>query len=205
MRQIILDFGSGNTCLNDEATIRDMYDQLFLIDNKRYEIIVKWQLFEKAGANIPLSRQSFDYAYHYGKGLGYQITASVFDRHSLDFLMTYEVPFIKIANNRKLDFLTKHIPEEKMIYISSNLPLYLERRKSTYKHLWVISKYPSLVEDYEIFKLSQGCYLSDHTMNFCLWHKYNPDIIEWHYKLEYSKGLDAGDFARTPAQLRSIL
>jgi hypothetical protein len=38
MRQIILDFGSGNTCLNDEATIRDMYDQLFLIDNKRYEI-----------------------------------------------------------------------------------------------------------------------------------------------------------------------
>jgi sialic acid synthase SpsE len=205
MSRIILDFGSGNTCKNSKPYIKKMYDKLKEIDNNKHEIIVKWQLFEKAGNNIPLSKQSFDYAYHYGKDLGYQVTSSIFDRHSLDFLMTYEVPFIKIANNRRLDHLIKYIPEEIMLYISSDLPLYIDRRKETYKHLWCISKYPALFEEYERFKLSQGCYLSDHTICFGLFYKYNPNIIEWHYKLENSKGLDAGEFARTPKQLMDVL
>lgn len=205
MRQIILDFGSGNTCRNSKAIIKDMYDQLKEKDNGRYEIIVKWQLFENAGANTPLNKNAFDYAYHYGKSLGYKVTASVFDRKSLDFLMTYDIPFIKIANNPKLNFLIKHIPDELMTYISSDLPLYLDRRKNTYKHMWCISKYPANFEEYEKFHLQQGCYISDHTTCFGLFFKYQPDIIEWHYKLEDSKGLDAGEFARTPEQLSIVL
>jgi len=205
MRQIILDMGSGNTCRNNKLLIREMYDSLDLIDNHKYEVIVKWQLFQRAGDNIPLNKRSFDYAYHYGHDLGYKVTASAFDRDSLDFLMGYKVPFIKIANNSKLHYLIKNIPEDIMLYISSDLPLYLERRKATYKHLWCVSKYPALISDYEKFKLKKGSYLSDHTQDFKLFFAKNPEIIEWHYKLVSSVGLDAGVFARTPEQLSKIL
>lgn len=205
MKQIILDFGSGNTCLNNKLIIQEMYDKLELIDKHRYDVIVKWQLFQQVGNNIPLNKKAFDYAYHYGKQLGYEVTASIFDKTSLDFLMGYNVPFIKIANNSKLHYLIKNIPEDIMLYISSDLPLYLERRKATYKHLWCVSKYPALVSDYEKFKLKKGACLSDHTPDFKLFFANSPEVIEWHYKLDNSVGLDAGVFARTPEQLNKIL
>jgi hypothetical protein len=47
--------------------------------------------------------------------------------------------------------------------------------------------------------------ISDHTTSWDLFNKYNPEIIEWHYKLSDSIGLDAGDFARTPEQLKEVL
>jgi hypothetical protein len=38
-----------------------------------------------------------------------------------------------------------------------------------------------------------------------LFRKFEPEIIEMHYKLPDSTGLDAGPFARTPEQLAEIL
>jgi sialic acid synthase SpsE len=56
-----------------------------------------------------------------------------------------------------------------------------------------------------LFKHALNFGISDHTTDFTLWHKYHPSIIEWHFKLEDSTGLDAGSFARTPEMLEEIL
>ena len=57
--------------------------------------------------------------------------------------------------------------------------------------------------DYSYNGFTDG--ISDHTVDFGLWNKHHPKIIEWHYKLLDSTGLDARDFARTPEQLSEIL
>jgi sialic acid synthase SpsE len=205
MSQIILDFGSGNTCVNNKEVIKQMYDELKKVDTGKHEIIAKWQLFEVAGENIPLTKKSFDYAYEYGNELGYKVTASIFDKESLDFLLKHEIPFVKIANNRMLDFLIYYIPKNIPLYISKSRDLFMEHKHKTIEELWCVSKYPADIKDYLELPLKNGCNISDHTIDFTLFKKFNPKIIEWHYKLDYSTGLDAGEFARTPEQLKEIL
>jgi sialic acid synthase SpsE len=190
-----------------------MYDELKAVDSGKHEIVVKWQLFERAGDNIPLTQFAFDYAYWYGEKLGYHVTASVFDNDSLQFLLQYKIPFIKIANNRKLDELVKYIPRTVPVYISigdsfavlNNSQLDYATNRDVY--LACISQYPAKMKDYEhafsACQLHQGT--SDHTADFELYRTYKPKIIEWHYKLADSTGLDAGTFARTPEQLREVI
>jgi sialic acid synthase SpsE len=203
MSIVILDFGSGNTCKNDKSYIDKMYDELVKIDKEKHTIVVKWQLFEKVGNNIPLQPDIFDYAYHKGEECGYDVTASVFDVNSLKFLLQYKILFVKLANNRELDYLINYIPSSIFAFVSSDKKIDLYDRQ--YKHLWCISNYPANISDYEKLNLTFGCNISDHTSNFTLFRKYNPGIVEWHYKLDDSNGLDAGEFARTPKQLDEIL
>lgn len=217
MDVIILDFGSGNTCKNDKNIIKKMYNQLKAIDNRKYKIVVKWQLFEKAGNNIPLDRNIFDYAYDYGKYFDYEVTASIFSLNDLHFLLEYDVPFVKIANNRNLDYLADSINPKIPVYISHNYksfsnlfdkylnPPLAMRRTENIIPFFCVSKYPANLLDYEILNLFKECNISDHTTNFALFNKYKPKIVEWHYKLNDSTGLDSGDFARTPEQLKEIL
>lgn len=205
MSKIILDFGSGNTCRNNKDYIKQMYLKLKRVDGGRHEVVVKWQLFKVAGANKPLTEDSFDYAYKLGQEMGYQVTASVADLDSLNFLLNYDIPFVKIANNRSHDFLISYIPDEVPVYISKSEELVGLPKSKEYKEFWCIRQYPATVKAYEELPLSQGCCISDHTENFELFNKYNPEIIEWHYKLKYSTGLDAGKFARTPGELINIL
>ena len=207
MSKIILDFGSGNTCVNNKEVTKEMYDELKKIDRGQREIIVKWQLFEKAGENTPLRPGIFDYAYKYGNELGYKVTASVFDKESLDLLLNYKIPFVKIANNRMLDFLISYIPKNIPLYISKSRYLSIRHKikNKIVEELWCISRYPALTEDYLELDLKTGCNISDHTTDFTLFNKYQPKIYEVHYKLDYSTGLDSGEFARTPEQLKEIL
>lgn len=205
MSQIILDFGSGNTCKNNNDYIKQMYDSIKKIDNNNHEIIIKWQLFKVAGENIPLLHSNFDYAYKYGEQLGYKVTSSIFDIESLEFLLSYKIPFIKIANNRMLDDLVNYIPEKIPVYISKSAPLFFPGDKHKLTELWCVSRYPANIDDYNQLPLEPGCNISDHTDNFVLFKELKPNIIEWHFKLDYSTGLDAGSFARTPAQLKEIL
>jgi sialic acid synthase SpsE len=205
MSQIILDFGSGNTCVNNKEVIKQMYDELKEIDTKKHEIIVKWQLFKVAGPNIPLKKEMFDYAYKYGNELGYKVTSSVFDLESLNFLLEYKISFVKIANNRMLDFIIDMIPSKVPVYISKSKDLFLPGIKNELTELWCVSRYPATIEEYKKLPLKKGCNISDHTNDFRLFYEYNPNIIEWHYKLDNSTGLDAGNFARTPKQLKEIL
>ena len=138
MSEIILDFGSGNTCKNDKAYIKRMIDELCDIDNEKHEVIIKWQLFEKAGNNIPLDRDLFHFAYNYAGIMGYKTTASVFDEGSLSFLLKYDVPFIKIANNKKYYPLMDLIPFRIPIYTSYTNPV---KKKDKYSQAeWVLQK-----------------------------------------------------------------
>lgn len=209
MSIIILDFGSGNTCQNDKSIIKNMYDELKKIDNKKHEIIVKWQLFKEAGENIPLGKEIFKFAYEYGKNIGYQVTASVFDIESLNFLLEYDIPFVKIANNKELYYLIKHIPQNIPVYYSCNisydLKIKYDRSNKLDERFYCISNYPAYPAHYELLRLKKHCNISDHTTSFELFKKYEPKIIEWHFMLENSTGLDAGEFARTPQQLKEIL
>lgn len=236
MSTIILDFGSGNTGRNEPYTMTAMVNELMKVDSRRHghRIIIKWQLFEKAGDNIPLDRQQFHVFYEYALEMGYESTASVFDLPSLQFLLsvakdkcgkqaaTFEeskepiqpqdmvsgLPFIKIANRRDLDYLIGYIPRRIPVYVSvgaASLPVL--PYNENIKELFCVSKYPADISDYEPYmhRLKGISGISDHTDTFELWHTYQPEIIEWHYKLPNSTGLDAGSFARTPEQLREII
>ena len=186
-----------------------MYDELNAIDTGKHEIICKWQLFEEAGDNIPLTHDSFDFAYQYGTSLGYKVTSSVFDKNSLDFLLRYDVPFVKIANNRELDWLIGEVPKKIPVYVSYKNYEEIENsvRYLNNEYLLCVSKYPAKLEEYElnfgVWGISMG--VSDHTTNLALWYRYQPKIIEWHFGLEDSTGLDAGPFMRTPKQLQEVL
>lgn len=216
MSQIIIDMGSGNTCHNDKAYIKKMYDELKAVDTGKHEVIIKWQLFEKAGDNIPLTHECFDYAYKYGTNLGYKVTSSVFDKNSLDFLLGYDVPFIKIANNRDLDYLIGEIPRKVPICISigKEITQHIHLKMDDYAFpfsydmpLYCVSNYPAKYDDYiKVFRLEQlhrG--ISDHTTDFLLFRKFEPKTIEWHFGLLDSTGLDAGPFMKTPEMLQEVL
>lgn len=199
---IILDFGSGNSCLNDEKIIYEMIRGIVSIHSHRTEVIFKWQLFEKAGDNIPLDRLSFIKAFEFAKQCGYQTTASVFDAGSLRFLLRFDVPFVKIANRPELYPLTSQIPDDIRVIKSVPSP-----EQFVDDCMCCISEYPAKMKDYEkIFlpeQLKAG--ISDHTTDWKLYEKYHPDIYEVHYCLEDSTGLDAGPFARRPSQLKGMI
>ena len=209
MSQIILDFGSGNTCKNNKEYIKRMIDELKAVDTGKHEVIIKWQLFKEAGNNIPLEYDMLILAYNYAKSLGYKTTASVFDKDSLEFLINwFDIPFIKIANNPKYYNLIGEVPRNIPVYVSTkNIESYEYMNDRNLDSMCCVSNYPANIEDYENnFKNTQlRLSISDHTTDFKLFKKYIPYVIEWHYKLEDSTGLDAGEFARTPKQLSEVL
>lgn len=200
---IILDCGSGNTCKNSIEYACRMVKEIAEIGS-RQNIIIKWQLFKRAGDNAPLSLEVFERAYRYAAAMGMRTTASVFDKDSLDFLLTYDVPFIKLANTDASRMLAADIPEDRAVIISTDKPTL--QAGSNFKIMYCISEYPAKAKDYiDKFgdKLSVG--LSDHTTDFELFKKYQPKIYECHVKLDDSTGPDAGKFARTPEHLKEIL
>jgi sialic acid synthase SpsE len=217
-KEIILDFGSGNTCQNDNLIIKKMIDELCRIDTLKHKVIIKWQLFKRANNNIPLTRECFKFAFDYAKKCGYETTASVFDFESFVFLKSFkkDIPFIKIANDKSLYWLQKYIQAYSLatyISVSDNESYNVLKKQfddgtlHKFEIFCCISKYPADGIDYqELFdKKFLKRAISDHTINFKLFDMYKPNKIEWHYKLNNSTGLDAGPFARTPDQLREVL
>jgi len=210
--EIILDFGSGNTCKNDFDYIKKMYTELKKIDNGKYKITIKWQLFKYAGINIPLKNDCYKMAIICARECGYDVTASVFDEESLKFLinthreLNIPIPFIKIANNPKYYYLCNLIaPLNIPIYISYNSPgIDFSGMPKNTKYFKCVSKYPALIKDYETLFLFKNKNISDHTVGFRLVKKCSPNIVEWHYKLKDSTGLDAGSWAKTPKDLKSF-
>jgi sialic acid synthase SpsE len=183
-----------------------MIDELHAIDTGKHDVIIKWQLFEQAGQNIPLDHEVFMWAYAYAKLHGYKTTASVFDKPSLDFLLCFDIPFVKIANRRALEWLIHEVPRKTSVYVSVGAGGYFRHFNTLFLHC--ISEYPAKLSKYEeVFGTRNSLFeaVSDHTADFKLWNKYHPCIYECHYKLPDSKGLDAGKFARTPKSLRAVL
>jgi sialic acid synthase SpsE len=210
----ILDFGSGNSCLNDEKIVQKMIDELAQVDPDR-KCIIKWQLFKEAGNNIPLNKYLFALAHHWAGVLGFKTTASVFDLESLQWLLQFDIPFVKIANRPDLYWLIEKVPRGISIIQSidkNNLEdfKYYKNKFLNLNYdgiLCCISKYPATMLDYinnyyNSNMLSRG--ISDHTCDWKLYRKCRPDNYEVHFKLPDSTGLDAGEFARTPDMLKEI-
>ena len=156
----ILDMGSGNTSKNDINIIKKMIDSVAEVDPER-KFIIKWQLFEDAPPNVLLFLECFEYAYHYAKQLRYKTTASVFDIESLNFLLQFDVPFIKLANRPDLYWLIGEVPRRISVIASfsfNNTKDLLAFRKYNFnfhhpnnidKCLFCVSKYPATMKDYE--------------------------------------------------------
>lgn len=200
---VVFDCGSGNTCGNNADYARRMV--LEIAQLKIPGAVVKWQLFKEAGDNVPLDWNVFDAAYRYALVRGLNTTASVFDVESLKFLLGYGVPFIKIANCAASKDMLKMIPAIMPKIVSSDDPNYKPLTKNT-SVLRCISEYPADKQKYiDTFgaKLADG--ISDHTTDFSLFKQYQPAIYEFHFKLDDSTGLDAGAFARTPAQVKTLM
>lgn len=224
MARIILDY-SANTFKNDPKLIKRAINEIKQVDTGRHEIIFKTQLFTKAGDNIPCTHESFKYMYEYGNSKGYKVTASVFDKESLDFLLKFDIPFVKIANRRDLDYLTNLIPRGIMIYKSmDSISLnyddngYIETDNPYDIYFACVSEYPAKIESYTenvLFDSLEN--ISDHTVGLEMFKgiksgKYKKELSrinlkrwEKHLKLSDSTGLDAGSFAITPQELKEIL
>lgn len=209
MSEIILDFGSANTCKNSKPYIKRMIDELKAVDTGKHSIVIKWQLFQEAGQNIPLTHMAFDYAYTYATEQGYKTTASVFDIDSLEFLLKHNPCFVKIANRRDLDWLIGEVPRKYAVYKSISKDD--EHRKYHFELYCIpmlcVSKYPATITEYEN-KFKNYCFpigISDHTIGLELFRIKQPMIWEKHYKLPDSTGLDAGPFAITPEELKEVM
>ena len=203
--EIIIDIGSGNTCRNELRIVREMIDQIVKIDNHKHDIILKAQLFNESGDNIPLYRSVFSEMYDYGKSKGYKVTASVFDIDSLKYLLHYDIPFVKIANNRALDWLIGEVPRKIHIYQSLSPKEYWQfRKEKNMVQILCVSKYPATIEDYR-----NGLYfaeaVSDHTVGLELARRLKAQIYECHFALDDSTGLDSGPWAKRPEELKELL
>jgi len=217
MAEIILDLGSGNTCKNNLAIAIKMIDEIIKIDTKKHKIIYKWQLFQKAGDNIPLKYEIFKLAYNYAQEKGYQTTASVFDTYSLETLMWLEVPFIKIPCRCSLYWLIGEIPRRYKIYVSCYKDfLNILSGSSGIKMMACVPQYPAKIKEYD--KITDMIFgwvdfadiqynISDHTIGLDLFKKYEKKIgvYECHFCLDDSKGLDAGPWCKRITELKEIL
>lgn len=202
MNTIILDMGSGNTCKNDKTIIRSMIEAVDEVDRGKHTIILKWQLFKDAPPNIPLTHESFVFAYGFAQGMGFKTTASVFDKESMKYLLEFRIPFVKIACRPELYGLAKY----------STVPVYISTADGAVevpcaRKMACVAKYPATLRDYEehFTKDELDC-VSDHTDGWGLYKKYKPSIIEKHFVLSREAGNpDSGMFAVTPDQLREIM
>jgi hypothetical protein len=125
---LILDLGSGNSCRNSIDYACQMVKAV--ADLQLPDVVIKWQLFKESGNNVPLMLEVFERAYRYAAIHGIRTTASVFDKDSLDYLLTFGVPFVKIVNRHiGSQMLVNDIPDEMPIVISVENPDFKTDRK----------------------------------------------------------------------------
>jgi len=213
MSRIIIECGSGETCKNDKSIVRRMIDAIAKLDQGKHEIVYKWQLWLDPPVGSPpdltqLDWLVFDYAYSYAEELGYQTTASVFDRAATKLLLGYPIPFVKIAARREFYPLIDLVPRGVPVLASAPDFSTGETLYSLWNVdvLYCIPQYPASRTLYET-TFGGGLYrgISDHTDSVELWHEYRPLVYEKHLKLEDSTGYDAGAHAALPEAFGTIL
>lgn len=210
---IILDFGSGGTCVNRKSTVREMIVGLSEVDKHR-RCVVKMQLWDK-GTEPQCSRlewEVFDYAFDVARNEGFRTTASVFDKPSLDFLLGYDVPFVKLANRPYLRHLARYVPRGiPIVYSVGSDEDYCNLANSGIGEkdevMLCVSQYPAPNDEYEEVRggLDRTTGISDHTVGLDLWRKYHPSVWEKHFKLEGQRGGDCGPWCVTPGDLVEVL
>jgi sialic acid synthase SpsE len=210
MSNIILDVGSGNTLKNDLGVVRELVNAVADQNTGKHEVTLKAQLFEYCPPNEMLYWDVFTYLWEYANGLGYPVTASVFDRNNLNALLDLGPPFVKVSCNREYWWLVEEVPRKYRVHVS--VP-YEGAWTGWHDHgIYVfccIPKYPATLADYEAhFDLwgSLDYCISDHTVGLDLYEKYKPEYLEKHVCLKREKdNPDAGPFAMTVKELGQLL
>lgn len=199
--ELILDIGSGMS-IPDLYTGKKIIDSVAARDKHKHKIIFKTQLFKDIPPNKPLSFEMFHFLFDYASESGYKLTASVFDEESLAFLLTFPIPFVKIAAPPQYRYLVGKVPREITVYASN-----YSGRDGNLRSLACIPKYPATLEEYmQIPWIAYYDGVSDHTVGWELMALLQPDILEKHYCLEHTEGNpDAGEFAITPSELKEVI
>lgn len=213
MAEIILDIGSGKS-LHLVSRAEEMIDKVANMDSHKHTIIFKAQLFKSAPPNNPLSHDVFTHLYYHAAGLGYEMTASVFDKESLAFLSQYHIPFVKIACRPDLYWLVGEVPRKIPVYLSydgaisvwDHIPG-LDGYGQNIKYMVCVPEYPADIVRYmEMFTDKEIKRVSDHTVGWELFRRADPIIIEKHLCPSRDVGNpDAGPFAVTPEELREVI
>ena len=217
-RLIILDFGNGSEHGNDLKYIKKMIDKVIKLRAKTdKELIVKFQIWDHGNKLIDERLKStdiqiFNEAFYYGKDNGLKVTSSVFDKWSLQFVKQYDPRFIKIACIPELYYLTND-ENSKFVVSVPNYEWANYFRLVSIPTMYAIRKYPAFELDYihlietlpEFDILDPAANISDHTSNFSLYKKYQPNIYECHVCLEKKEGIFDNSFVRKLDDLKEIL
>jgi sialic acid synthase SpsE len=201
---IILDLGNGSVCQNKKDYIKDTIDAVAEVDVDRV-CNLKWQLFVAMDGKTAMRRELFEWAYQYADELGFRTTASYFDFDSYMFLLGYDIPFIKIANQSFLRRSLDATFHGSVISVPDNI-LFEKYVKKGFKVMCCVSKYPADNADYDSFKeeyLMAG--ISDHTDNLELFHRFKPEIYEKHFVLEKTTYPQPRVYALRPEGLEELL
>lgn len=205
---IILDLGNGSVIQNDRGYIKETIDSIAEIDTEK-RCYIKWQLFMNIPPKEALRRDNFHYAYCYAKEKRIATFASVFDYDSLHFLVNYNPPFIKIANQPYSYYLINDVSKEapNTTVITSARDNEEVERMQRYSHivLCCVSDYPATKTQYRYFAprhLEKG--ISDHTDNTDLFVEYQPKVYEKHYLLDKTTDKPR-KYALRPEGLKELL
>ncbi len=206
----IAEMGSGNTCRNDFGLVSAMIDAVVEQDTGKHNVVFKWQLFHDMPPNEKLDWSVFTEAYEYAEGHGYQTTASVFNEECLQFLLEFDVPFVKLPCVRELYPLAKKVPADISVVVSyPNATRVADaKRNERIIPLCCVREYPADIVKYRaMFDKEQLQYgISDHTEGWGMYHAYQPEWLEKHIVLERDEdNPDAGPFAVTPDELEGVL
>jgi sialic acid synthase SpsE len=202
--QLVLDCGSGNGRGNEWAYQKELIDAIKSVDTGKHDIVLKYQLFQSAPPNVPLKPYIFMKAHEYGSSLGYKVTASVFDKQSLNFLLRLDPCFVKIACRPDLYCLIGEVPRKTNVFVSKDIRIkpFPSFGLPRILYLQCIPEYPAHFEDYN----DKYPYISDHTEGWDIYNKYKPDLLEKHIVIERSPdNPDSGSFAILPADLKEIM
>ena len=211
-KYIILDLGSGETCKNSHGEIRKMVRSVADLQKQTdKEIIIKWQLFSYIPGMESLAPANFGYAYECAKDLGIKTTASIFDTSSYCILQMFEIPFFKIACRINCYHLIQLIsPKDKIIVSVDSCQtgdiLKKDFHDKNISFMYCVPEYPANKNKYESFFWGNLSYsMSDHTVGFDLYHKYQPLWYEKHFYLKGQTGPDCSDFAANEETIKEIL
>lgn len=130
------------------------------------------------------------------------MTSSVFDKESLEFLLGFDIPFVKIACLPALYPLIGEVPRKINVHASVTADWIEFPPHENITWFTCVRKYPADISDY----ITRSIYVSDHTVGWYLFRDWNPEKIEKHLCPAHEPdNPDSGPFAVTPEELREVI
>ena len=220
-KTIILDLGAGNNTKNNHSIIKEMIDQVYLLQHQtKKKILIKFQLFSEMKDLIPLNRDLYIFAYYYAKTLNLEVLAGIFDEKNLQFISAFlkDTPYIKIACRTSLYKYIGKIPKYVTIFVSVDSLQTRDKLKKKYPchkliYLYCVPEYPANYIKYESLFNGLGhsgnlnYSISDHTVNLGMYKRFEPEYYERHFLLSHEDCLDpfGSEFASTAKEIEVIL